>query len=80
MHYDINMIGDFCKRNNSFLIVDIISTFLCDPFDMAEISVSVMITSSQKALAYTPGIAIMVFILLSLERIGRLSVVVSILT
>ena len=30
VHYDINLVADFCKRNNCFLIVDTISTFLCD--------------------------------------------------
>ena len=35
--YDIKLISDFCKRNNLFLIVDSISSFLCDPFDMAKL-------------------------------------------
>ena len=34
VHYDINMVSEFCKRNGCFLIVDTISSFLCDPFDM----------------------------------------------
>ena len=60
VHYDINLVSDFCKRNGCFLIVDTISTFLCDPFDMAELNAGVMITGSQKALACPPGIAVMV--------------------
>lgn len=59
VHYDIDMVGDFCKRNNCFLIVDTISTFLCDPFDMTSVGAGVMITGSQKALACAPGIAVM---------------------
>lgn len=35
VHFDIHLVSDFCKRNNCFLIVDTISTFLTDPFDMA---------------------------------------------
>ena len=60
VHYDINLVSDFCKRNNCFLIVDTISTFLCDSFDMAAMDAGVMITGSQKALACAPGIAVMI--------------------
>lgn len=58
--YDINLISEFCKRNALFLIVDCISSFLADPFNMEELGVDIMITGSQKALACPPGIAVMV--------------------
>lgn len=58
--YDIKMISDFCKRNNLFLVVDSISSFLCDPFDMKALDVQVMLTGSQKALACPPGISLIV--------------------
>ena len=60
VHYNIDLVSDFCKRNKCFLIVDTISTFLCDPFDMTSLDAGVMITGSQKALACPPGIAVMV--------------------
>lgn len=60
VHYDMNLISNFCKRNNLFLIVDCISTFLADPFDMKELGADIMITGSQKALACPPGISVMV--------------------
>lgn len=60
VYYDIDMISDFCKKNNLFLIVDAISSFLADDFNMAKLGVDVMITSSQKALACPPGISIIV--------------------
>lgn len=69
VHYDINMVGDFCKRNKLFLIVDAISTFLCDPFDMAATGTGVMITGSQKALACPPGIVVMILAPSALKRI-----------
>ena len=69
VHYDINMVSDFCKRNGLFLIVDTISSFLCDPFDMAATNAGVMITGSQKALACAPGIAVMVLAPSALKRI-----------
>lgn len=69
VHYDIDMISEFCKRNNLFLIVDAISSFLADPFDMEELGVDVMITGSQKALACPPGISIIVLSEKALERI-----------
>lgn len=60
VHYDIEMISDFCKRNGIFLIVDAISSFLADPFHMEALGAGVMITGSQKALACPPGISIIV--------------------
>lgn len=71
VHYDINLVSDFCKRNGCFLIIDTISTFLCDPFDMAAIGAGVMITGSQKALACAPGIAVMILAPSALERIRK---------
>ena len=69
VHYNINLISDFCKRNNLFLIVDNISSFLADPFDMKESGTDIMITGSQKALACPPGISIMVLSHRAIERI-----------
>ncbi|MDE6501603.1 MAG: aminotransferase class V-fold PLP-dependent enzyme [Ruminococcus sp.] len=58
--YDINMISDFCKKNNLFLIVDAISAFLADPINMSASKIDVMITGSQKALACPPGVSVIV--------------------
>jgi aspartate aminotransferase-like enzyme len=60
VHYDMDLISKFCKENNLFLIVDSISSFLADEFDMKKLGVDVMITGSQKALACPPGISIIV--------------------
>lgn len=67
--YDIKLIGDFCKRNDIFLVVDSISSFLCDSFNMSELGVQVMITGSQKALACPPGISIIVLSEKAVERV-----------
>lgn len=71
VHYDMLLISDFCKRNKLFLIVDCISTFLADPFDMAALGADVMITGSQKALACPPGISVMALSSKALDRIER---------
>ena len=68
VHYDINMISEFCKKNGICLVVDAISSFLADEFDMAELGVQVMITGSQKALACPPGVSVIV---LSGEAVQR---------
>lgn len=60
VHYDINMISEFCKKNGIFLVVDAISSFLADEFEMERLGVQVMITGSQKALACPPGVAVIV--------------------
>lgn len=71
VHFDMNLVSDFCKRNNIFLIVDTISTFLTDPFDMEALGVDVMITGSQKALACPPGIAVMILSPRALKRVEK---------
>lgn len=68
--YDIQLISDFCKRNGIFLVVDSISSFLCDPFDMKGLDVQVMITGSQKALACPPGVSLIVLSGKAVERVN----------
>ena len=63
VHYNINLISSFCKRNGLLLIVDAISSFLADEFDMRNLGVDVMITGSQKALACPPGVSIIVLLI-----------------
>ena len=67
-HYNIDLISDFCKRNNLFLLVDAISSFLADEINMKKSNIGAMITGSQKALSCAPGISIIV---LSKEAINR---------
>ena len=67
--YDINLLSDFCKRNNMLLIVDCISAFLADEFDMEKLNADVMITGSQKALACPPGISIIVLADRAVKRV-----------
>lgn len=67
--YDIDAISDFCNRNGLFLVVDSISSFLCDEFDMEKLNVQVMITGSQKALACPPGISVIVLSPQAVERV-----------
>jgi len=69
--YDMNMVGDFCRRNGLFLIVDAVSAFLAEKFDMKAIGADVMITGSQKALACPPGVSILVLAPAAIERIEK---------
>lgn len=55
--YPMNIIADFCKRNNICLVADAISSFLCDPFNMNELHCGAVIISSQKGLALSPGMS-----------------------
>ena len=72
VHYDMDLISEFCKKNNIFLIVDAISSFLADEFDMKKYNVGVMITGSQKALACPPGISIIILSKAAIERVYAL--------
>ena len=69
VHYDGDLIADFCRRNNLLLVVDAISSFLADDFPMADWGVDVMITGSQKALACPPGVSVLVLSKQALQRI-----------
>ena len=69
--YDMRLISDYCRKNKLLLIVDCISSFLCDEFDMAEIGADVMITGSQKALACPPGVSVIVLSPCALTRVEK---------
>lgn len=69
IHYDMDIISRFCEKNNLFLVVDAISSFLADKFNMAELNADVMITGSQKALACPPGISVIVLSSKAVDRI-----------
>ena len=71
VHYNMNLISDFCRRNGLFLIADCISSFLADSFDMKELGVDMMLTGSQKAVACPPGISIMVLSPNAIARINK---------
>lgn len=71
--YDAELIGSFCREHGLLLIVDGISSFLADPFDMEEMGADVLITDAQKALACPPGVAPMVLSPRTIERVGRLN-------
>ena len=68
VHYDLDLIHEFCSKNNLFLIVDAISSFLADEINMSKQGIDVIITGSQKALACPPGISILVLSKRAVER------------
>lgn len=55
--YNIEIIHDFCKKDGIFLVVDAISSFLCDPYNAAKYAVDATIVSSQKGLCIAPGLS-----------------------
>lgn len=67
--YDIGMISEFCKNHDLFLVVDAISSFLADSFDMEKLGVDVVITGAQKALACPPGISVIVLSERAIDRV-----------
>ena len=71
VHYDMKLISEFCKRNGMMLIVDNISSFLADEFNMEELGADVMIAGSQKALACPPGVSVVVLSPRALARVEK---------
>lgn len=68
--YDAEALSRFCKRNDMLFLVDAISSFLADPFDMASLGADAMIAGSQKALACPPGVSIVVLGPRALARVA----------
>jgi len=62
--YPMETIAEFCKKNNICLVVDAISSFLCDSVRMKALGAGAVIISSQKGLGLQPGMS---FIALSEE-------------
>ncbi|MDR2743458.1 MAG: aminotransferase class V-fold PLP-dependent enzyme [Treponema sp.] len=55
--YPMDIISEFCERNGICLVVDAISSFLCDGFRMRNTGAGAVIISSQKGLALQPGMS-----------------------
>lgn len=69
VHYDPQLLGDFCNDQGMLFIIDAISSFLADPLDMQQCNADVIITGSQKVLACAPGISIIVLSERAVDRI-----------
>ncbi len=66
--FDLNRIAEICRRNDVNLVVDAISSFLTDPFDMAKWNIDIAILSSQKGLNLPPGLSFLVISEKALKR------------
>lgn len=71
VHYDPQLLGDFCRKQNMLFVIDAISSFLADSLDMMAVNADVVITGSQKVLACAPGISIIVLGDNALNRISE---------
>lgn len=69
--HDMDIISDFCEKNNLFLIVDAISSFLADELDLTKYNIDIMIAGSQKALAVPPGISMLVLSPRAIDRVNN---------
>lgn len=58
--YNIDVIKAFCNKNNLYLVVDAISTFLCDKYKMEDYGIDLSIVTANKGLSVSPGIACVV--------------------
>lgn len=58
--YDIDLLHKFCQAHDMYLVVDAISSFLCDPYDMDRFGIDVTISSTQKGACVEPGMAMVV--------------------
>ena len=67
--YDIGIIHEYCENNNALLVVDAISSFLCDPYEAEKYSVDATIVSSQKGLCLAPGLS---FVTLSQRMVDKI--------
>lgn len=69
VHYDPELLGNFCKEEGLLFVIDAISSFLADKVDMQAYNADVVITGSQKVLACAPGISIIILDGEAMERV-----------
>ena len=69
--YSIEMLSKFAKENNLLLVVDAISTFLADDYNMNKYEIDATIISSQKGLCLSAGISFISFSERMLKRIYK---------
>lgn len=67
--YNIELLSNFCKKNGLIFIVDAISTFLADKYNMDRYDIDVTIISSQKGLCCSAGMSIIALSNKMLHRI-----------
>ncbi len=70
--YDVEMIGEYCKQYDLYLIVDAISSFIADELCMQKWGIDVVITGTQKALALPPGMSMIVLSKKAQERVNKI--------
>ena len=58
--YDVQLLSDFCRRNSAYFVVDAISSYLIDPYNMKKYDIDATIISSQKGLCIAPGLSVVV--------------------
>lgn len=58
--YDVQLLSDFCKRNSAYFIVDAISSYLIDYYNMGKYEIDATVISSQKGLCIAPGLSVVV--------------------
>ncbi|WP_313235553.1 pyridoxal-phosphate-dependent aminotransferase family protein [Sporosarcina ureae] len=71
--YDIKLVKEFCEKNHLLLVIDAISSYLADPFDMEGSRANAVIISSQKALGLPPGMSYVVLDKKSQDRVKQIS-------
>lgn len=69
--YDIKMLSEFAKRNNLLVVVDAISTFLADEYNMSKYGIDTTIISSQKGLCLSAGLSFVSFSQRMLDKISN---------
>lgn len=58
--HDLNNISVLCRKYEISLVVDAISSFLSDPFNMMDSNVDMAVLTSQKGLNLPPGLAFLI--------------------
>lgn len=66
--YDRRLIARLAKETGALLVIDAISSFLADRYDMSEIGADATIVSSQKALALDAGLSVVTLSPRAVER------------
>lgn len=67
----VEAVGALCKKYGAKLFVDAVSSFMADPLDISAANITMMTTSSGKAVGMVPGLALVVGKRREFERLSN---------
>ncbi len=69
--FPLRQMGEITKKHDAYFIVDAITSFLADPYEMDSWNIDVSVLSSQKGLGLPPGLSVVIVGLRALQSLNK---------